>query len=104
MGFRPQVCLLTVHTLYISLTLCMFLGRYHGSNLFHVAFANVLYPWPTVMLHASTFLTVLLARHRFNASDKPVEYFIKWKFINPNASALKSLGFKLNNTVANRVK
>jgi hypothetical protein len=41
---------------------------------------------PTLMLHASTFLTVLLAWHRFNASDRPIEYFISWKMVNPNWS------------------
>ena len=44
-----------------------------------------------MMLHASTFLTVLLAWHRFKAADQPVEYFITWRFINPTVSALKSM-------------
>jgi hypothetical protein len=43
------------------------------------------------MLHASTYLTVLLAWHRFNASDRPIEYYISWKMVNPNVSALKAI-------------
>jgi hypothetical protein len=43
------------------------------------------------MLHASTFLTVLLAWHRFNASDRPIEYYISWKMVNPNVSAFKAI-------------
>jgi hypothetical protein len=38
---------------------------------------------PSMMVHTSTYLTVLLAWHRFCAALQPVEYFMKWKFINP---------------------
>jgi hypothetical protein len=43
-----------------------------------------------MMLHASTVLTVLLAWHRFQSADQPVEYFVTWKYINPTVSAFKS--------------
>jgi hypothetical protein len=43
----------------------------------------LLYPLPSLMLHTSTFLTALLAWHRFKAAKKPVEYFVRWKFVNP---------------------
>ena len=55
-------------------------------SLYHILFANVLYPLPSMMLLCSTYLTVLLAWHRFCAATKPVEYFIKWKFINPTGN------------------
>jgi hypothetical protein len=47
------------------------------------------------MLHTSTYLTVLLAWHRFNAAVRPVEYFITWKFANPTFSALKALAVSI---------
>ena len=47
------------------------------------------------MLHASTFLTVLLAWHRFNASARPIEYYLSWKMVNPNVSAFKAMAICL---------
>jgi hypothetical protein len=32
-----------------------------------------------------------LAWHRFCAADKPVDYYIAWRFINPKWSALKAM-------------
>ena len=84
--YRLLIGLLFVHTVYIVLQITVYFGRYHGSSLFHIVFASALYPLPSMMLHSSTFLTVLLAWHRFSAAVKPVEYFIKWKFINPTGT------------------
>jgi hypothetical protein len=58
-------------------------GLRHGTNdNFEKAYAMGLYPLPSLMLHASTFLTTILARHRFRAANSPVEYFTAWKFVN----------------------
>ena len=56
-----------------------------------IVYSYFLYPLPSLMLHSSTFLTVLLAWHRFNASDRPIEYYISWKMVNPNVSAIKAI-------------
>ena len=89
--YQLLICLLLVHTGYISLSLLLFLGRKMGGKVFIVSYAYVLYPLPSLMLHTSTFLTVLLAWHRFTAADRPLEYYIAWRFINPKWSALKAM-------------
>jgi hypothetical protein len=66
------ICLLLVHTSYISLSLFMFIGRRIGGKFFIMSYAYILYPLPSLMLHTSTFLTVLLAWHRFCAADSPL--------------------------------
>lgn len=89
--YQLLICLLLVHTGYISLSLFMFMGRRIGGKFFIMSYAYILYPLPSLMLHTSTFLTVLLARHRFCAADKPLDYYIAWRFINPKWSALKAM-------------
>jgi hypothetical protein len=79
-----QICLLLVQSCHIFWTLLNFLGNYHDSTLFDKAYAYILYPLPSMMLHTSTFLTSLLAWHRFRAADKPVRYFVDWKLANPS--------------------
>jgi hypothetical protein len=58
---------------------------------FLLFYSYFFYPMPTVMLHSSTFLTVLLAWHRFNATVHPIEYFIAWKLVNPTWYIFSSL-------------
>jgi hypothetical protein len=89
--YQLLICLLLVHTGYISLSLFMFLGRKIGGKYFIMSYAYILYPLPSLMLHTSTFLTVLLAWHRFCAADKPLDYYIAWRFVNPKWSALKAM-------------
>ena len=69
----------------------MFMGRRIGGKFFIMSYAYILYPMPSLMLHTSTFLTVLLAWHRFYAADKPLDYYIAWRFVNPKWSALKAM-------------
>jgi hypothetical protein len=74
---------LLVQTSYIIFTLSNVAGLRNGTNdNFERAYASALYPLPSLMLLASTFLTTLLARHRFRAADSPLEYFTTWKFVN----------------------
>jgi hypothetical protein len=63
--FQLLICLLLAHTSYIGLSLFLFLGRKIGGKYFIYSYAYVLYPMPSLMLHTSTFLTVLLAWHRY---------------------------------------
>ncbi len=89
--YRLLLCLLLTYTAYIVLTLTSFFGRSFGDVIFFQVYAHFLYPMPSMMLHASTFLTVMLAWHRFNASERPIEYYVAWKLVNPNTSAGKAI-------------
>lgn len=89
--YRLLLCLLLTYTMYVVLTLTSFFGRNFGDPVFFQVYAHFLYPMPSMMLHTSTFLTVLLAWHRFNASERPIEYYVHWKLVNPNTSAGKAI-------------
>jgi hypothetical protein len=39
----------------------MFMGRRIGGKFFVMSYAYILYPMPSLMLHTSTFLTVLVS-------------------------------------------
>lgn len=89
--YRILLCLLMTYTAYIVLTLTSLFGRNFGDLVFFQVYAHFLYPMPSMMLHASTFLTVMLAWHRYNASKRPFEYYVRWKLVNPNVSAGKAI-------------
>ncbi len=89
--YRLLISLLLTYTAYVVLTLTSFFGRNFGDVVFFQVYAHFLYPMPSMMLHASTFLTVMLAWHRFNASKRPIEYYVNWKLVNPNTSAGKAI-------------
>ncbi len=89
--YQLLICLLFLHTSYISLSLIMSFGRQMSGKVFIISYAYFLYPLPSLMMHSSTFITVLLAWHRFSAADNPVAYLVAWKFVNPRRSAIKAL-------------
>lgn len=89
--YQLLICLLILHTSYISLSLIMSFGRQMSGKVFVISYAYFLYPLPSLMMHSSTFITVLLAWHRFSAADHPVDYLVAWKFVNPRWSALKAM-------------
>ena len=94
--YRLLVSLLFTQTFYVCFSLGIFLGQYHENVLFfNKMFANGLYPVPSLLLHTSTILTMLIAWHRFKATDAPLDYLVTWKFVNATRSALKSLAVSI---------
>jgi hypothetical protein len=89
--YQLLICLLFLHTSYISLSLIMSFGRQMSGKVFVISYAYFLYPLPSLMMHSSTFITVLMAWHRFSAADHPMDYLVAWKFVNPRWSAFKAL-------------
>lgn len=89
--YQLLICLLILHTSYISLSLVMSFGRQMSGEIFVISYAYFLYPLPSLVMHSSTFITVLMAWHRFSAADNPVDYLVAWKFVNPGRSAIKAL-------------
>lgn len=89
--FQLLICLLLLHTSYIILSLVMSFGRQISGKVFIISYAYFLYPLPSLMMHSSTFITVLMAWHRFRAADHPVDYLVAWRFVNPQWSAFKAL-------------
>ena len=69
---RILACLLIVHSLYICSTIANYIGRMYFP--YSLMFAYFLYPLRPLTLHASTLITVLMARQRFLAIRHPVEY------------------------------
>ena len=60
--YRILICLLFTQTCYIGFSVCNFWGLFAKNNFsFNKMFSNGLYPLPSMMLHTSTILTVLLA-------------------------------------------
>ena len=87
---RLLACLLMLHTVYICSTIVKFFSRkQYNQSLF---FAYILYPLCPMALHASTFITVLMARERFLAIRHPVEYRNATIGANPWLPAFKHLG------------
>ena len=62
-------CLLTLHIFYIGFNLVNIFGLHSEQKTFEYVYSYALYPMPSMLLHASTFMTVLLAWHRFKAAD-----------------------------------
>jgi hypothetical protein len=90
--YRLLTCLLLVQTCYIVFTLTNLAGLWNKTNdNFEKAFAMGLYPLPSLMLLASTFLTTILARHRFRAAVSPLEYFIAWKNVNASGNFVSQI-------------
>ena len=97
------ICLLTLHTIYLFgalLTVVMWPPWEPSTNStsegwFLVLFSFVLYPSQNVMLYASTFITMLMARQRFLAIRHPIEYRNSTLTINAWVPAVKSLMFVL---------
>ena len=67
--------LLALHNVFILATCYHLLRRHVGSSqLIDVVFRHFLYLLKPFGLHASTFLTVLMARERHRAIRHPLEY------------------------------
>ena len=80
--YKLLVCLLFTQTCYVGFSLIIFLGQYHKEvYFFNLMFANGLYPLPSLMLHTSTILTMMIAWHRFenqkNQSGITPIFFLK---------------------------
>ena len=84
--YKLLTALLTVHIFYIGFTLVNTLGLYLEQRVFEYIYSYALYPLPSMMLHSSTFMTVLLAWHRFKAADQVSSVFSK---ISPYANIPK---------------
>ena len=88
-------CLLVLHTIYISHTLIMYIGRAvimsTSGGWFTVLFSYLLYPVRPMILNSTAFITVLMARQRFFAIRHPMEYRNSNLRINPWRAATKSL-------------
>ncbi len=68
-------CNLLLHTLYIVASLAHEAYKHaDGHVVGHVLFTWLLYPVKPLLLHASTVLTVVMARERYNAINRPLEY------------------------------
>ena len=73
---RLLAWLLFIHTFYIFITLITYYGRTTAvsPDWFIMAFSYALYPLSHTLLHAATFLTVLMARQRYLAVAQPMAY------------------------------
>jgi hypothetical protein len=89
--YRLLVALLIAQTCHLISSLSIYIGQRMDIYWFQLAFSYFLYPVPSMMLHISTFLTILLAWNRHEAARNPLDYFVAWRFANPTGIVLKHL-------------
>ncbi|TRY68381.1 hypothetical protein TCAL_12021 [Tigriopus californicus] len=68
------VCSLLIHTSFILSALTIEVYKKVGGKTFGEIFCHFLYAFRPMLLHSSTFLTVLMARERLRAIQDPVSY------------------------------
>ena len=92
---RLLACLLVLHTIYICLSFTFYFGRTAimgaSGGWFTVFFSYVLYPLGPLILHSTTFFTVLMARQRYLAIRHPIEYRTSELNTNPSKHAATRL-------------
>lgn len=79
-----------IHTLYILATMVHVVRREIPPNYWlDLLFHHFLYPLKPLLLHASTFLTVFMARERYKAIRHPLEYRNATAGVSPWRTAAK---------------
>ena len=68
------VCNLFLQSLYILSSATIEIYKEVKGEIFHRFFSNFLYPFKPMLLHASTLMTVVMARERFLAVRSPLTY------------------------------